>query len=51
MDAATDHDRLDPRRAQRAVPSRDLASLTRTVSTPRMYELVITLLVRLGLVR
>jgi hypothetical protein len=42
---------LDPRRRPRGARTRDFASASRTVSIPRLHELLATLLVRLGLAR
>ena len=44
-------DDLDPRRRPRGVRRRDWASASRTVSIPRVHELLATVLVRLGLFR
>ncbi len=42
---------LDPRRRPRNARRRDWASMSRTVTIPRMHELLARVLVRLGLAR
>jgi hypothetical protein len=46
-----DDENLDPRRRARTGRRRDWASMSRSVSVPRLYELLAAALVRLGLAR
>lgn len=51
MQTFRDSDKLDPRRRQRGLRTRDFASASRAVSIPSLPELLASLAARFGLLR